>query len=157
MSRAEGADAPREAAQVARFLRALAERAEGDPALAAALLNSLEESGLLSSAGAGQAGAGQAGAAKHATRQPRARAGAKPTQAQPAVIDPFAIWRAHGEDGLVDALDGLDLAGLRAVVRAYRLDPARVSSRWTARDRVAGLIVAQVKARLNHGRAFERV
>ena len=158
MSRAEGADAPRQAIQaiqaiqVATFLRALAERAEGDPELATALHSSLEESGLLSSAGAEQAGAGKRGA-----RQSRARAGAKSTQTQPAVMDPFALWRAHGEGGLVEALEPLDLAQLRAVVRAYRLDPARVSSRWTARDRVAGLIVTQVKARLNHGRAFERV
>jgi hypothetical protein len=152
MSCAKGADTPHGATQVARFLRALAERAEGDPVLAAALLSSLEESGLLSSASAGETGAAQRGA-----RPSRARAGAKPAQEQPSVMDPFAVWRAQGEAGLVDALDGLDLAGLRAVVRAHRLDPARVSSRWTAHDRVAGLIVAQVKARLNHGRAFERV
>lgn len=152
MSRAESEGMPLEAAQVSTFLRALAERAERDAELAAALLSSLEESGLISSAGAGQAAM-----AKRGARPPRARAGAQPTEAQATVMDPFVVWRAHGEDGLCEALAALDLAGLRAVVRTYRLDPARVSSRWTARERVSALIVAQVKARLNHGRAFERV
>jgi len=72
-------------------------------------------------------------------------------------MDPFALWRTQGEDALRDALNGLDLAALRALVRTHRLDPARVASRWTARDRVIALIMTQVKARLNHGRAFERV
>ncbi len=64
---------------------------------------------------------------------------------------------AGEEVALRRALDGLELQELRAVVRAQRLDPARVSSRWTARERVIALIVDQVKARLHHGRAFERV
>ncbi|HEY8322936.1 MAG TPA: hypothetical protein VIG77_00485 [Ktedonobacterales bacterium] len=50
-----------------------------------------------------------------------------------------------------------DLPTLRAIVRERRLDPARISARWTARERVISLIVDQVKARANHGQAFRRV
>lgn len=150
MSHAKGEDASREAAGLAAFLRALARRVTHDPGLAAALLASLEESGLIAAIDTQRAEMGK--------RSPRqSRAGAEPGEAQPSTIDPFALWRTQGEDALRDALHGLDLAALRALVRTHRLDPARVSSRWTARERVIALIVTQVKARLNHGRAFERV
>jgi hypothetical protein len=152
MSHAEGEGASREAAQVAAFLRALARRVERDPGFAAALQASLEESGLLALAAAEQAEIGKRGA-----RRTPVRVSAVADEARPTAMDPFALWRAQGEEALRNALAELDLAGLRAVIRAHRLDPARVSSRWTARDRVAALIVTQVKARMNHGRAFERV
>jgi hypothetical protein len=72
-------------------------------------------------------------------------------------LDPFAVLRQSGEQGLQQALASLDLASLKAIVRAYRLDPARISTRWTVPERVIELIVEQATARLNHGRAFERV
>jgi hypothetical protein len=60
-------------------------------------------------------------------------------------------------EGLRAALSALQLPALRVIVRERRLDPARISARWTARERVISLIVDQVKARANHGHAFERV
>jgi len=81
----------------------------------------------------------------------------QPGQASEPAPDPFAVMRAQGEMGLRATLDALDLPTLRQIVRAHRLDPARISARWANRDRVIALIVDQTRARLNHGRAFERV
>jgi hypothetical protein len=75
----------------------------------------------------------------------------------PAPLDPFAELRGHGEADLRAALAELDLAALRQIVRAFRLDPARVSARWTTPERVIELIVEQVRARAGLGRAFEHV
>jgi len=72
-------------------------------------------------------------------------------------LDPFAVLRESGEPGLQQALAALDLAALKSIVRAYRLDPARLSARWTAPERIIELILEQAQAQLNHGRAFERV
>ncbi len=152
MSHAES-EGTAETARVAAFFRALSERAEHDPQLAASLAASLEESGLLA-----LADGMSAEKKKRAARKARERRDASAERdARPVALDPFTLWRAQGEEALRCALEGLELQELRAVVRAHRLDPARVSSRWTARDRVIALILEQVKARLNHGRAFERV
>lgn len=152
MSHAEGEGTVGEVARVAAFLRALSARAERDPQFAASLVACFEESGLFS-----LVGAGRAVTEKPATRQTWGRASVGSGNARSESLDPFTLWRAQGEDALRRALEGLELQELRAVVRAHRLDPARVSSRWTAHERVVTLIVEQVKARLNHGRAFERV
>ncbi|MBF6590910.1 MAG: hypothetical protein IVW57_10340 [Ktedonobacterales bacterium] len=126
------------------FLRGLAARAERDPAFAGQLLTLVRESGLLAIADAPR------------SRKARlASARAEGTANSPP--DPFALLRERGEAGLRSALGTLDLAALRGIVRAHRLDPARISARWTARDRLMELIVDQVRARANHGRAFERV
>ncbi len=148
MSHVKSEGMTEDAARIAAFFRALSERAARDPQLATSLAACLEESGLLSLDGA-------KGVEKErpVASQARKRTGA----GGQAALDPFSLWRAQGEMALRDALEGLDLQELRIIVRAHRLDPARVSSRWTARDRVIALILEQVKARINHGRAFERV
>jgi len=146
-------------AELAAFLRGLAARAEADPAFAAQLDTALRESGLLDRP-----------LAAHAHEAPaapgRRRAGSRPRDAvrdtwqQLAgsdLPDPFALLRDRGEAGLRASLDALDLPALRALVRVHRLDPARISARWTARDRVVALIVAQVRARADLGKAFSRV
>lgn len=152
---AHGAGAPA-GPQVSAWLRALAERAEADPAFAAQLLAAAQQSGL---AEAGQPSA-PAPTKKGARGRGSARAAATPAGAadepQPTP-DPFAIYRTQGEAGLRAALDELPLPTLRAIVRERRLDPARISARWTTRERVIALIVDQVKARAHHGHAFERV
>lgn len=126
---------------IAAFFQALARRARQEPQFAISLAACLDESGLLTLN----------------TERPANRTKRQAPSARPEALDPFAVWRARGEDALRQTLDGLDLAELKSIVRAHRLDPARVSSRWTARDRVIALILDQVKARMNHGRAFERV
>ncbi|HEU5349710.1 MAG TPA: hypothetical protein VFU63_13950, partial [Ktedonobacterales bacterium] len=81
----------------------------------------------------------------------------EPSAAAAELPDPFQVLRQHGEAALRTLLGQLDIASLRQIVRAHRLDPARISARWTSTDRVITLIIEQVRARANHGRAFERV
>jgi len=118
-------------------LRAVASQVEADPALATWLL------------------AMPAIKAEHEAPAQTAPRPAREVVAPP--LDPFAVLRQSGEQGLQGALTSLDLMSLRAIVRAYRLDPARIAARWTAPERIIELIVEQTRARLNHGRAFERV
>jgi hypothetical protein len=97
-------------------------------------------------------------AARKTEHDPPAQAATRPAREVVAPpLDPFAVLRQSGEQGLREALAALDLSSLKAVVRAFRLDPARISARWTASEQVIELIVEQTVARLNHGRAFERV
>lgn len=138
-------------ATVSAWLRALAARAETDPAFAAQLAAALAESGL----DARPTRATSRGKSSRAGKGHRAPAPA--TLEPPAPPDPFSVYRAQAEAGLRATLEALDLVTLRAIVRTHRLDPARISARWTARDRVINLIVEQVRARANHGRAFERI
>lgn len=153
-----GADAEQVAqgvtvATVGAFLRALAQRAESDPAFSAQLQAALEESGLDGQAAPQREVAGRGSRARQGSR---AVATTTPATDEP-LPDPFSVYRAQGEEKLRALLDTLELTSLRAIVRTHRLDPARISARWSARDRVIKLIVDQVKARANHGRAFERV
>lgn len=143
-----------QAAEVAAFLRALAARAERDTTFAAHIAAALAESGLLTRP--------NAAAGESSVRPPksaRARAASMPAPAadEPAPVDPFTVYRAQGADHLRATLEALDLPSLRTIIRTHRLDPARITARWTNRDRLIALIVDQVKARANHGRAFERV
>jgi hypothetical protein len=142
---------------LAAFLRNLAARAEVDPAFAAQLDMALRESGLLDRPLA---------AAEVADAPEWKRSGSRPRTvtrdawqqfAGSEQPDPFALLRDRGEAGLRASLDTLDLQALRTLVRVHRLDPARISARWTARDRVVNLIVAQVRARADLGKAFSHV
>ncbi len=152
--RASGA----ELSAVAAFLRGLAERVEGDPQFGREVAALLAESGLLGdtpgrrvAASGGRArrtGSGKAAVA--------ARDGGDASVAA-AVPDPFTLLREQGEEGLRARLAALELGELRQLVRQHRIDPARISARWTNRERVVDLIVAQVRARLDHGKAFARV
>jgi hypothetical protein len=126
-----------EAQALVETLRTMASQVEADPALAARLM------------------AGTAIKSEHEAPTPAPPRAARELVAPP--LDPFAALRQSGEEGLQQELASLDLASLKAIVRAYRLDPARISARWTAPERIIELIVEQAQARLNHGRAFERV
>lgn len=140
---------PQDARAVAAFLRLLAKRVEGDSVFAAHVAAALRESGLLHA---------MPDASLDVPPRANSRRAAKADTADGAAApDPFAVLRTHGEAGLRAALDALDLATLRAIVRTHRLDPARISARWTTRDRVIGLIVTQVQARANHGKAFSHI
>lgn len=148
--------APQMSAAVSAWLHSLATRAESDPAFAAQMLAALRESGLMGALLTEAPASEPRGAARRPrTRSAPRSAGAPASEAPPP--DPFSVYRSQGEAGLRVMLDGLELASLRAIVRERRLDPARISARWTARERVIALIVDQVKARANHGHAFERV
>lgn len=148
-----------QASNVAKMLRELATRVESNPTLAERVLAALRAEGLLATE-------------EHATpRRSKRRVSAVPlptatrgvnksvgTDPQStAPPDPFALLRARGEVGLRSALQPLELPMLRRIVRTYRLDPARISARWTARERVISLIVTQAMAQINQGKAFARV
>ena len=143
-----------DAAAVSAFLRSLADRVQADPTFAAQVHAALCESGLLPTA---TADADTPVSVKPPRRS--AHAGTAPATRPVATLalDPFAVLRDRGEPGLQASLESLDLVSLRQLVRAHRLDPARISARWTARDRITALIVEQVRARANHGKAFSRV
>ena len=156
MSRAKQAHAEQgvgadESRAVAAFLRGLAERAEQDATFAAHIASLLRESGLLT------IDMGRVPARATARMTKAASAAGKPPREQHDVPNPFTVLRERGETGLREALTSLELPELRQIVRTHRLDPARISARWTTQDRVVTLIVDQVRARANLGRAFERV
>lgn len=144
-----------EGRMVGAFLRGLAARAETNDALAEQIAAALRESGLVATAATVDGQGGSTGRLRSA-KSAGARRGGGQAEAVEAP-DPFVVLRERGEPGLRAELDGLDLADLRQIVRAHRLDPGRISARWTARERVMALIVDQVRARADHGKAFGRV
>jgi hypothetical protein len=149
---------PQERAAVSAWLQALATRAERDPAFAAQMLAALRESGLMGALpGAVSASEPRGATARRLRTRSAPRSAGATTSEPPPPPDPFSVYRSQGEAGLRVMLDGLDIASLRVIVRERRLDPARISARWTTRERVIALIVDQVRARANHGHAFERV
>jgi hypothetical protein len=150
MSRGKPTPGRDDAEAAARLLRELADWAERDPAFGTQLAEAVRSSGLLDTTSPQSS----------ATASPRKKPAndAKRLAATASILlDPFHVLRKDGEDGLRAQLAQLDIAALRQIVRAHRLDPARISARWTATDRVITLIVEQVRARANHGRAFERL
>ena len=150
MSRGKPKAGSEDAEAAARLLRELAERAERDPAFGVQLAEAVRSSGLLDTTSPQPS--------TSASVRKRPTNGAKrPAPSTSGLPDPFQLLRQHGEDALRTQLAQLDIASLRQIVRVHRLDPARISARWTARERVISLIVDQVKARANHGQAFRRV
>lgn len=139
-----------DAEAAARLLRELAQRAERDPAFGVQLVEAVRTSGLLDTTGAQPQ-------PSLSTRKKSTNSAKRIPAAIADIPDPFQVLRQHGEDALRAQLAQLDIASLRQIVRAHRLDPARISARWTVTDRVITLIVDQVRARANHGRAFERL
>jgi hypothetical protein len=146
-----------EARAVGNFLRNLAARAETNSDLAREIQTALTESGLLTSSDRlrqEQAVKARQDKRDQAKEPGRPEGGNVTPTTSP---DPFRILRDQGEKGLQDALESLELAELRALVRRHRLDPARISARWTQRGRVIQLIVTQVKAYSSYGTAFSHV
>ena len=132
---------------VGSFLRGLARRAEADASLAVHIQSALEESGLLESLESHQP-----------SRRKSGRSLGSPKESKPAApLDPFQVLREQSIVALRETLEKLDLEELHAIVRKYRLDPARISSRWTRSERVIDLIVDQVTAYAKHGQAFSRL
>lgn len=144
---------------VADLLRAVANSIERDPVLARSLLGDQTESGpaITTASGTNASSDPVADKAERLSTTPGTKRPARSATASNPALDPFAVLRAHGESGLRTQLHTLDVEGLRTVVRAHRLDPARIASRWTDRERLVALIVEQVRARAGVGRAFERI
>ncbi len=157
MSHDERAE-PNDTVAVAAWLQALAAQAQRDPAFAAQVLSTLRESGLADAlSGGARATVASAPLPRGSRTRGAPRTRAATTDPADAPPDTFSVYRMQGEQRLRATLEALDLPALRIIVRSHRLDPARISARWTTRERVIALIVEQVKARANHGRAFERI
>jgi hypothetical protein len=137
----------KEKSAVGSFLRGLALRAEADATFAVHIQSALEESGLLESRESRRPSGRKPG------RRPGSPKEIKPT----APLDPFQVFREQGASELRETLEKVDLEELHAIVRKYRLDPARISSRWTRSERVIDLIVDQVTAYARHGQAFSHL
>lgn len=73
----------------------------------------------------------------------------------PAVIDPVDL-AVHGEAGLRDQLNGLDLEKLLDIVAQYGMDPGKLVMKWRDRDRVIDRIVEVSLARATKGDAFRK-
>jgi hypothetical protein len=69
-------------------------------------------------------------------------------------VDPFAVLKEHGEQGLRDRLDGESLETLRAIVQSLVLDPSRRSHKWVNRDKLIDLIVSRVASESERGKVF---
>jgi hypothetical protein len=59
----------------------------------------------------------------------------------PGILDPFALRRRLGADGLVAALAELRLGGLRAIIREHRLDPRGRTTHVNDADRLRTVIL----------------
>lgn len=110
------------AAWIADTLRRIAEAARANPDLAAATRDAVFESGLFDIFGAGER------------------------------FNPVDVLDTGGEDALRAQLARLDLAPLRALVRAHGYDPERETTRWRSAPRFIDLIVEKAKIQLEQER-----
>jgi hypothetical protein len=110
------------AAWIAATLRRIAEAARADPDLAAATRDAVFESGLFDIFGAGER------------------------------FNPVDVLDSGGEDALRAHLARLDLAPLRALVRAHGYDPERETARWRSAPRFIDLIVEKARLQLEQER-----
>jgi hypothetical protein len=109
-------------AWIAETLRRVADAARANPELAAAARAAVFESGLFDIFGAGDR------------------------------FNPVDVLDAGGEGALRALLSQLDLAPLRALVRAQGYDPERETSRWRSASRFIELIVEKAKTQLEQER-----
>ena len=72
----------------------------------------------------------------------------------PAVFDPVAVLREHGDQELRSHLSGLDLELLKDIVAQYGMDPGKLVMKWKTQERVADRIVELSTKRAQKGDAF---
>lgn len=156
-ARHKGGEPPAErVTTIAAMLRLAAASIEGNPALARALIEGPEAGAQIQPAP--ETAVRSAGRRSRTLVQPSEGTSSTGTPLEAGrAMDPFTILREQGKSGLRARMLLLDLEALRTLVRSHRLDPGRIASRWTDRERLVELIVEQVQARAGLGRAFERV
>lgn len=113
------------AAWIADALRRIALAARADYALAAVTREAIFASGLFDIFGAGER------------------------------FNPVDVLDVGGEGALRAQLARLDLAGLRALIRAQEYDPNRETARWRSAARFVELIVEKAKTQLEQERKTE--
>jgi hypothetical protein len=128
-------------AVIARTLRAVADELERDPALASRVAAGMDRPLAALDP--------RSSAAADPERAPRARA--RRFQARlvtgvdaglgPGILDPFALRRRLGADGLAATLANLRLGGLRAIIREHALDPQGRTAHVNDAERLRAVIL----------------
>ena len=72
----------------------------------------------------------------------------------PAILDPVAVLREHGDQELRSRLSGLGLEQLKDIVAQYGMDPGKLVMKWKTQERVADRIVELSTKRAQKGDAF---
>ena len=72
----------------------------------------------------------------------------------PAILDPVALLREHGDQELRSRLSGLDLEQLKDIIAQYGMDPGKLVMKWKTQERVADRIVELSTKRAQKGDAF---
>ncbi len=72
----------------------------------------------------------------------------------PASIDPFDVLRKDGPDGLVTALNTLQLEQLRDIIHQYGMDPDKRAMKWKTASKVRDRIVERALATSSRDNAF---
>ena len=87
---------------------------------------------------------------------PRKRASTprKKVVRQPAVLDPFVVYRETGSVGLTTRLSELDIEQLRDIIAEEELDTRKETARKRSPAVITAWIVERVEASENKGRVF---
>lgn len=117
------------AKKVARILRILAEKVEGNPNILKGLELSQQEI--------------------PAVKQK------KEMQEPPINFDIFQIFAEGDEAALRQKLETLDLRSLKRIIRQHGFDPSKLAEKWRKKERLLNLIIERVFARSDKGRVFK--
>ncbi|WP_068162560.1 hypothetical protein [Rhodococcus phenolicus] len=140
--------APSAATALVALVQAVADEAARTPRFAKALTAAIAASGDL--VAPTPPAPARAVAAKPAEKKAAARRGKR----SPGPFDPFAVYRADGEDGLRARLAPLDLEQLKDIVAEHNMDYDRLAMRWRTASKLHDRIVERVKAAWTKGDAF---
>ncbi|MGV9744199.1 hypothetical protein ACWDTG_04710 [Rhodococcus zopfii] len=136
---------PAVATALTKLVQVIADEAARTPRFARALAGAI--------AAAGEPAAAPAPAPVPVTpveKKPAARRGKR----SPGPFDPFAVYRADGEDGLRARLAPLELEQLKDIVAEHNMDYDRLAMRWRTASKLHDRIVERVKAAWTKGDAF---
>jgi hypothetical protein len=126
---------------IARTLRAVADELERDPALAGRVAAGMERP-LADLAPRASEVPAPVPAAERGGRRFQARLVTGVDAALgPGILDPFALRRQLGAEGLAAALAELRLGGLRAIIREHGLDPRSRTAHVNDADRLRAVIL----------------
>lgn len=131
------------------LIRVVADEASRTPRFAKALTEALNVSGAQAPA------APTAPApARPATSTPATKAPARRSKRAPGVLDPFAVYRDHGEAGLRERLVPLGVDQLKDIIAEHAMDYDKLAMRWRTPAKLHDRIVERVRALTTKGDAF---
>ena len=80
----------------------------------------------------------------------------KAGQSARLAFDPFRILSEEGPDALKARLSRLTQRELKVLIQDNRLDPSRLSAKWTDREKLVELAFDRLMSRSKHGSVFLR-